>query len=319
MTVVATIITKQWTAHSSDSFVTVSEKNGNLTVIEAKRTKLVRVEAFSGAISYWGLSRHPASTKTESTWDTLEWLRTEARKAKSYGSPSVFAQHLADSLTTLLKKRRFPVELQKGIGLHFTAFESVSGYHVPELFQIRNWADESYARLRPDGFEVRRETYGAAMNTAERSPEHSSDNHRMYVHKRLQEGTLLYYANGDPTLFMSVAPAIFEGFKRLRERGLLDHPNSAKAHLAMVRSPVKTVADLLRAFSPRHKRAIGGVLHDLAVRPGQIYKTTTGRVIILGQSRNPCRRRRSSACLAEAGNEMHRWEGIYGYHNRRVR
>jgi hypothetical protein len=270
MTVVATIITKHCVAHATDSLITHRNPDGRRTVVETRASKLVRVGAFSGAISYWGLARHG------SDWDTHKWLTDQAGKAASHPSASAFAEHLASALTNTLRARRFRTPPEGGLGLHFSAYERVGDYWVPELFQIRNWVDESYRQVRPDGFEVRRETYGSILGTPDRSAEDGLPARRMEVHSRLQSDVLLRFVNGDPNLFNPLANALLGVFTQLYARGEIKHGNMDKTHLALVRRPVEVLSHLLTDLVPKDKRLIGGKPHDLAVRPGRRYHSTTG-------------------------------------------
>jgi hypothetical protein len=89
LTVIATIITSRFTAHATDSFITRRTDEGSYTVQEAQETKIVRVPAWRGAISYWGLATHA------SDWSTLRWLRERAAKAGEYVSAEEFIRTLA--------------------------------------------------------------------------------------------------------------------------------------------------------------------------------------------------------------------------------
>jgi hypothetical protein len=60
------------------------------------------------------------------------------------------------------------METERGLGLHFTAYEHIDGYWIPELFQLRNWTDESYSQVRTSGFEVRRESFGSVERWPQR-------------------------------------------------------------------------------------------------------------------------------------------------------
>lgn len=144
MTVIATIITSRFTAHAADSFITIRTDEGTYKVQEAQETKIVRVPAWRGAISYWGLATHA------SDWSTLRWLRERAASAGKYSSAEDFVRTLARDLTTVLRSRRFQNPLQGGIGMHFSAYEWVEGCWVPELFHIRNWENESYSGVQKE-------------------------------------------------------------------------------------------------------------------------------------------------------------------------
>jgi len=56
MTVVAAIITHAATAHATDSLITHEQRNGTLKVQEWEQPKVVKVDAFRGAMAYWGFA-----------------------------------------------------------------------------------------------------------------------------------------------------------------------------------------------------------------------------------------------------------------------
>jgi hypothetical protein len=53
MTVVAAIITRTATAHATDSLITEEQHDGTVEAQEWEKAKVVRVDAFRGAMAYW--------------------------------------------------------------------------------------------------------------------------------------------------------------------------------------------------------------------------------------------------------------------------
>jgi hypothetical protein len=270
MTVVAAIMTRHCTAHASDSLLT-RVRSGNLEVVDDKARKLVRVPAWRGVIAYWGFARD------ETGWSTFKWLADESKRAAKHNSPQAFAQHLADQLTSELASHPFARAPDGGLGIHFTAYERVSGYWVPELFLVSNWVDASYTAVRSKGFSMTRETYATLRGLQDRSPEHGEERQRLEVHAALhQQPLLLRYVNGDPVLFNPIANAVLECFTAMRSRGELNNAESVQTHLALVRRPVELVGRLVSDFAAPGQRRVGGRPHDLAVSPGGVSESTTG-------------------------------------------
>jgi hypothetical protein len=140
MTVVALIITMHCTAHASDSLIAVRQEDGTLKVKETQKTKLIPVRPWRGAMAYWGLAKLGPNM-----W-TLDWLRQQASLAREQDPPEIFAELLAQKLThavNTLTRQSFVRPENTGLGIHFTAYERVRDYWIPELFQIQNWTDES--------------------------------------------------------------------------------------------------------------------------------------------------------------------------------
>ena len=141
MSVVSAAISKVCTAHASDSFITERKADGTYHVRESKQSKIVQVPRFRGAMAYWGLAQFDAPR-----WSTRKWLAERAQQTGKSSGPEKFAKDLAGDLTAELLKLKLTGSTG-GIGIHFTAYESINGYWIPELFLISNWAD-TYTELR---------------------------------------------------------------------------------------------------------------------------------------------------------------------------
>jgi hypothetical protein len=178
-------------------------------------------------------------------------------------------------LTTTLQARTFRNTLERGIGIHFSAYEEVSGYWIPELFHIRNWTDESYSAVR-ESVEVTRETFGTTQNTRDRSGADGSPERRVQVYKSLQEGKMLIFNNGDPALFNPIANGVLSTLSGLHQRRELRDPTDVRTHLAIARRPVAIASKLLTDFARNDMRRVGGKPHDLAIAPNGQMTSTTG-------------------------------------------
>ena len=272
MTVISTIITRYCTAHASDSFLT---EFGSGKIRESQQSKLVRLPALRGAIGYWGLAW------LDDGWNTHQWLRDRAKSTGGTDSPSAFAEDCATELTAELRRRTWAEPLHSGLGIHFTAYEFISGYWIPELFVLSRWTDATYREVLPDyRFRVTRETYATlkGLNPPEgRSPEFGQVDYRLKVHAALHDTPLMFqFNNGDPALFNPIANCVLNTFAQLSDRGQLSDPSSIKTHLAICRRPVEIVSKLLADFAAPATRLIGGKPHDLAVTSGGVYQSTTG-------------------------------------------
>src|SRR4030095_1045848 len=145
MTVICTIITRDYTAHPWDSRIAVPNPDGGYDVVEYEKTKIVRVEHWGGAMSCWGLATHDEHANN-AEWSTLKWLEARAGKPSSSPSPEDFAKSLAIDLGSALSKRHFIKPTDRGLGIHFSAYEHVDGCWIPELFAIKNWTDDPAIR-----------------------------------------------------------------------------------------------------------------------------------------------------------------------------
>jgi hypothetical protein len=244
--------------------------DGTRVVLEHQASKLVRVPAWRGAMAYWGLA-------TLGNWNTKHWLETQATHAGSHGSAEDYALALAGNLNRELGRLAFSRPLESGLGIHFTAYEYVDGYWIPELFVVTNWNDPTYSAVRPGGFYVTRETYGTLQNLQDRSLEHREPVSRRVVHAALHQNQVMFrFNNGDPALFNPVGDSVFNTFSKLYGRGHVRDSASALTHLSLVRRPVDVVIKLLADLAEPTSRVIGGKSHDLAISPGGDYESTTG-------------------------------------------
>jgi hypothetical protein len=275
MTVVSTIITRHYTAHASDSFLTKCHSDGTREVVESQQSKLVKVPAFRGVMSYWGLASH------EDGWNTFQWLLDRAKRAGDYGSAAAFAEDCAATLTREFQRCKFANSRDSGLGIHFTAYEEINGYQIPELFLLSSWTDQSCQAVLPAyEFRVTRETYATLKGLKPpdgRSPEFGQPTYRLELHKALQDQPLMFlFNNGDPILFNPIANSILASFAEISRRGQLKDPTSFETHLSIARRPVETVSKLLADLAAPGTRLVGGKPHDLAVSPGGAYQSTTG-------------------------------------------
>jgi hypothetical protein len=90
MSVVTTLITRTATIHATDSLITQLQPNGKRKILESKATKIVRVDHFRGAMSYWGLA------EMDGRWSTLKWLHDQASRAGKFDSPQAFAEAMVN-------------------------------------------------------------------------------------------------------------------------------------------------------------------------------------------------------------------------------
>jgi len=271
MTVVAAIISRHCTAHSSDSLITRNSDEGTHEILDEVSTKIVPVREWRGIMAFWGLAVEPELYK----WSTLDWLRERVSHAGEFNGPEPFALDLSERLNRVLSRMTFRRPNDKGLGIHFTAYERVDGYETPEFFLISNFADASYTQLRPDGIGVSRETYHHAY-CVDPQPEHRDAGFRHAVRDYLDRDGLLLYNNGDPLMFNPYAGATFDALRVAAERRILRLPADARTYRQFVSQPVELVSRLQRNYVKEGHRLVGGALHNLSVGPRDDYESDTG-------------------------------------------
>jgi hypothetical protein len=140
--------------------------------------------------------------------------------AGEFPNPEEFANALAVDLNSELARLSVSKPSDKGIGIHFTAYERPDDRWIPELFLISSWEGIPYTKVRSAGVGALRETYHT-LKDIPCSPEHSKLEFRVAVHEALQAGTLFYYNNGNPQLFNPIAKAMFDSMNAFSQRGVL--------------------------------------------------------------------------------------------------
>jgi hypothetical protein len=251
--------------------VTIIQDDGTYTAIETAETKIVCVRPWAGIMTYFGL----ASVK-EIGWSTLRWLRVQAGQAANFGSPEEFANHVARTLQHELSRMTLRNPISKGIGIHFTAYENIDGYLIPELFAITNFFSTTYQELLPAGARVTRETYGVVASVNERPPEHRLPQYRHQVRTFLDRNHNLVYNNGDPSMFNTAFQAIGNLISLAAQRHALVPIEDTKEHRALAYWPIEIVASTQRRFFKAGFRMVGGKPHNLSVTPEGIYESDTG-------------------------------------------
>ena len=268
MTVIATMITRSGTAHATDSLLTTRGMDGERVPVETEEAKVVAVRQFRGALAYWGYAGTGSGVRT------VDWLRERVVEAAGVGSPEDFAGWLADLLEAWLRTQGVANDARYGVGVHFSAYERIGDYWVPELFLISNFADPNYTSLRPGGVGYSRETFSTITGVL-RSPDDGQPDRRLHVHGFLQEGKWLRFNNGDPRLFNPTAEALRVMLELAKQRGVLAELDATRLR-RWTRLPVEIVSQMQREFYRAGVRVVGGRIHDLAVTPAGEYSSDSG-------------------------------------------
>ncbi len=267
MTVISTIITKHCTAVASDSLITISQPNGTKKPIEWQKSKIVRVSAFCGSASYWGLAEYE-------NWNTYDWLQDQCNGASKFTSLEAFAKALRDSLDKALAKLRFTEQLHGGIGIHLTGYEKVDDYWIPELFLCSNFKDPSYSQLCC--LHLTRESYHTFYEV-QPDDKHRESTYRLAVRKELFENDgMLIFNNGDPIMFNPTATAFLQLMKILRKRGLVKNPDDLDIHRSLVKRPIEIITEAQRDFCREDMKIVGGKTHDLVITSAGNYTSRSG-------------------------------------------
>lgn len=181
---------------------------------------------------------------------------------------------VAKDLQKSIAAIRFSNSLSRGIGIHFTAYERMHDYEIPELFLISNWSDPSYRAVRE--MKVSRETFHT-ISSQEPNGSHRNFEFRKQVYDFLQTGQLLIYNNGDPLLFNQAANGFFAMFSELCRRNAVARHDKMETWLRLARRPVEAVIEAQRDFAPKGKRLVGGKAHALSISPTGEFWQLEGR------------------------------------------
>ncbi|MCW5824865.1 MAG: hypothetical protein KIT34_18860 [Cyanobacteria bacterium TGS_CYA1] len=268
MTVISNLLTNRCVVHSSDSFLTILEKNDQLRVVESLRPKIVAIRHFRGAISFCGYAGRQNSPM-------LDWLAGRCRNAFNFDTPDLFSDWLAQELNTWI--RTVPAQF-RGLKMHFTAYEDFGFGRVPELFSITNW-DGAYRVL--ERVTSQRQTILTITNNSELPVGEQPDiTQRTRVNEFLQRG-LIRYNDGDLELFNALANAMIDSVGVLQDRrDLVTDPVEFAGRLALM--PVEAVCNIQRWLGRVGRRGVGGRPHNLIITPDGQFSSMTGLRLIPG-------------------------------------
>jgi hypothetical protein len=282
MTVVSLVISRQCSAHASDSFLTIRNDDGSRRIIKSQKSKIVGVRHFRGAMAFWGMGKIGSSF-------TYDWLKRQVQDARDFDSPEAFAHAIANRLNERIARQRFVLPIHRGIGIHFSSYENVDGFWIPELFLIANW-HPPYQKVA-GMVTASRHTYHWVTNQRNGNVgTHGQQRFRLRVREFLNNNGMLIFNNGDPEMFNQVGGAVFHCINTLEYRGIAVQSESLKRYTELARLPVEVVSKIQESFCRRDEavtrgrrndrlgrdfRLVGGRIHDLTVTPeGRFYSTS---------------------------------------------
>lgn len=273
MTIVSTIITSGITIHAADSLLTRPKFNNDGKVIgfselTRKARKIVRVPAYAGAMSFWGLARLGWLATTHQ-W--LNWQLGECRNR----SPEEFANRIAEKLQDALSGLHLAEDAYYGIGIHFTVYEN----QVPELFLITNYLDETYEKVDRTRVHVSRHTYLKTSQYDGTGAEvHGAQNYRDAVREYLEADywNWLMFNNGDPAMFCPFAFAMLREFKVAGQRLNLNVNERKQLLKTLATMPIEAVSKVQQSVYKKDQQLVGAPVRWLAIRPVGTYESSTG-------------------------------------------
>lgn len=273
MTVISAVISAHCIAVSSDSFITVyNTSTKESEIIEKKRSKIIRIEKFLGAFSYWGL----AAKSKYSKWTTYDWLKKISNDSHRFGSLENYATYVRDELDKELKSLK--IEKKKtGIGIHLTGYEDYNGFKIPELFLISNYTDPTYSKVGE--LCVSRRLYFTLPD------EHKNGNENLtqfdkqnLVREYLSNGKMFFFNNGDPAMFNPIFNGYRDAMDLAKTRKLIKDSNDIEIYRNIARRPIEMVTKAQRDFYKKGKIIVGGRVHDLVIEKTNGKFTSTSGV-----------------------------------------
>lgn len=260
MTVICTLISKDCTVHVTDSNLSAEIFPNSYQVIEDKRSKILPLQHFDGALSYFGFAK-------DGDFDFYECLKLETDNLEMKYSKDE-AEKFVKELTQTINKQFEDKNLQGsvGLGIHLTVYEKVGDDQIPELFYIHNWTG-GYLNVAPEVIWQRHSYFTSTGEKGSPSEDHRDEPYRRSVQTFLQK-YVLYYNNGNPGLFNPFAGAYFNVVGKLDNMGYLDK-NGVELLADLALLPVKSVCDSMKRLAGKDKQIIGGKIHRVIIEPGK--------------------------------------------------
>jgi hypothetical protein len=274
MTVISAVFSTHCIAIASDSYLTAYNTSTKIyEILEKQKSKIIRVEKFFGAFSYWGL----AAKSKNSKWKTYEWLNDMAKKAQNFDKLSLYAEFIKNHLSSEIKKIGIRKE-DRGIGIHLVGYEEYrNGVRIPELFLITNYTDTTYSKTTNE-IHSSRELFNTLPEKLKVGSENLSiDEKQLIVKDFLSKGNLLIFNNGDPTMFNQLSEGYNKTMKLAKKRQILKDSADIELYRMIARRPIEMVAKAQKDFYKEDKIIVGGRIHDLVIeKNSKKYSSTSG-------------------------------------------
>lgn len=236
-------------------------------------------------MSYFHLALQPADNPE---WDTFKFLEQRALAPDKPNTAEDFAAYLRDELNK--HAIQYCKQANMGIGIHFTAYEEIEGYHIPEMFYLSNisgidpqtgsylgW-NKQFSMGRHSFFTINEEQVPVAES-------HRDSEFRLAVKAHLDFGQPIWFNNGDPALFNQTANALSNMSRILSARQLLnDASEPVKFYSNLALQPVEIVSAIQSKFCKENSAVVGGKRHQLTITPTGNYSSETGMRYIGGFS-----------------------------------
>ena len=259
MTAISAILTKDIIAISSDSLLTRYYKSVNrYEEIEHQKSKIILMEKYRAAASYWGLAKYG------NEWTLGSFIRQRLEDAPRGETLKEFVERLRLALQKEIKGFKFRRNLDSGIGIHITGFENIDGMDLPELYLLTNFDTPTCDSLKPK-FIGLPQVYSTIKNNLE-LPETQQNQERNIINTYLSssEWHFLNFNNGDPIIYNSYSKAVIQSMMVLHQRFNI-RMNKPEFIRAIARRPIEGIKMAQRDFMKHGQRVVGGKIHDILI------------------------------------------------------
>jgi len=272
MTVISAVFSTRCIAISSDSFLTAyNNRTKKYEILEKQKTKIIRVERFTGAFSYWGL----AAKSKDSKWTTYTWLSDIASKAQNFDQFDQYAEYVKNQLSIEIIRIGISNK-DRGIGIHLVGYEEYDGMRIPELFLITNFTDPSYSKTGE--FSLSRNLFNKLPEELRLGGESLSiHDKQLIVNNYLSKGKLFLFNNGDPAMFNTLFGGYSEAMELAKKRNIVKDSSDIELYRNMARRPIEMVAKAQKDFYKEGNIIVGGRIHDLVIEKNSKRFSSTSR------------------------------------------
>lgn len=272
MTVNVIYLTKYGVVHATDSLIVdgfnkpVPKTSGN--------PKIVPMPDYRGAASWFGFAGFKDGGKD---WSANDWLKGQYEEHKKE-SAIKFGEILAAQLNKILEKNTGPMSPPRGMGVHFTFYETMSGKSIPELLWITNYngitGRGGYKEGDGPAFCSQRQTFHK-ITECDKFENHGEDENRQVVYEYLKMFGDRGWQNGDNVLTnipVQVVETLIQIFIVRRALVSDDHLR-IYGKRALFRAEFAALAQ--KYFAQPDKIKVGAPCFNLMIKPGGEYLTDT--------------------------------------------
>lgn len=255
MTIILTIITKDFSITASDSKISPIGKSNDSP---KPKNKTIHVPIFNGVLSYCGLA-------SVSEWNTYNWLMEKSQLASNFSKPVDFVQYLCTELNKLFRPRNYYKEMKMGIIIHFACYEKICDDWIPEVYTIRNCDPLRPSIFHWKGFTKHPNCFSCLPREISKRYEWAKyEKQKVVFQDYLDKGNIQILFNGERPLFTTYFDQFYEkNFQTIEDQ---TREGSEKYYVTMAEWIINSISDFQATYFVKEKITVATPVNIIVCR-----------------------------------------------------